>query len=267
VLLKTYTCKTCGKEGCDKCLQILFYLYIPRKKIFENWYCHNGQCWESFTKEIGERCLLHDLHVTVDGFQSDPETVRAIVQEEVLNSKKSLLSEKFARAIANGQSVALYFGPFSVNSAPFLYGFGQFFGTRNRFYTNVSELMFHSASLKKSALVNSRTIETAKNFERAGRFEDAARCYDVLEMYDEAGRAREKERGVTPRTNHRSVDLSSLLRQIQDGGLVAVYRCPRCGGNLNIGEKTNIAALSHCEHCGSIIKAVDLADFLKALLS
>jgi DNA-directed RNA polymerase subunit RPC12/RpoP len=63
------------------------------------------------------------------------------------------------------------------------------------------------------------------------------------------------------------VDLNSLLKQIAEQGIVAVYRCPHCGGKLKIGKETSETNLRICEHCGSEIETMDLADFLKTALS
>lgn len=64
-----------------------------------------------------------------------------------------------------------------------------------------------------------------------------------------------------------SVDLNVLLKQVKDGGIVAVYRCPHCGGKLKIGKDTSLKSLETCEHCGSEIEAMVLADFLRVALS
>lgn len=64
-----------------------------------------------------------------------------------------------------------------------------------------------------------------------------------------------------------SIDLNSLLRQLKDGGVVAVYRCPHCGGKLKIDRNASMDKLRVCEHCGSEIETMDLADFLKTALS
>jgi len=64
-----------------------------------------------------------------------------------------------------------------------------------------------------------------------------------------------------------TVDLNTLLQQVKDSGLVAVYRCPHCGGALRIAKETSISSLKNCVYCGSQIEAIDLADFLKTVLS
>jgi len=65
----------------------------------------------------------------------------------------------------------------------------------------------------------------------------------------------------------KSVDLNELIRQIKEGGIVAVYRCPHCGGKLKISKDTSVETLKVCEHCGTEIETVDLADFLRTALS
>jgi len=105
------------------------------------------------------------------------------------------------------------------------------------------------------------------NWIKAGRFEDAAQFYEKRGMYEEAGRIRAKGREILVKDMNIKVDLNALLKQISEGGIVAVYRCPNCGGKLKIGKETTVASLRTCEHCGSEIQTVDLADFLKTVLS
>jgi DNA-directed RNA polymerase subunit RPC12/RpoP len=65
----------------------------------------------------------------------------------------------------------------------------------------------------------------------------------------------------------RTLDLNELIRQVREEGIVVVYRCPNCGGKLKISKDTNVEALKVCEHCGSEIETVDLADSLRTALS
>ena len=67
--------------------------------------------------------------------------------------------------------------------------------------------------------------------------------------------------------NNISIDLNKLLLQVKDGGIVAVYRCPHCGASLKVGKNTQVEQLATCEHCGSKIDTMDIADFLKTVLS
>lgn len=105
------------------------------------------------------------------------------------------------------------------------------------------------------------------NLEAAGRLSDAAQIYEDMKMYDEARKLRERERKVTVKRVEISVDLNALLQQVKDGGIVAVYRCPHCGGKVKVSKETSIDSLKHCEHCGSEIETMDLAEFLRTALS
>jgi len=110
-------------------------------------------------------------------------------------------------------------------------------------------------------------LKQAENLERAGRRQEAARIYERFGMYDEARKLRDREREVIVRKTDISVNLNALLQQVKDGGIVVVYRCPNCGGKLKVSKGTSVESLKVCEHCGSEIEALDLADFLKTALS
>jgi DNA-directed RNA polymerase subunit RPC12/RpoP len=85
-------------------------------------------------------------------------------------------------------------------------------------------------------------------------------------MYDEAGRMSARGRRA-PVVRTVTIDLNTLLKQIKNGGIVAVYRCPYCGANLKVDKGTTRKSLRKCTHCGSEIEAMALADFLKSTLS
>ncbi len=110
-------------------------------------------------------------------------------------------------------------------------------------------------------------MAVARNLEQAARYQKAALVYEKLDDYDSAGRMREKDKRVEVRHTTVSVDLHALLKQFQEGGIVAVYRCPNCHGNLKISKETTLKSLRTCEYCGAEIEALDLADFLKTAIS
>jgi DNA-directed RNA polymerase subunit RPC12/RpoP len=110
-------------------------------------------------------------------------------------------------------------------------------------------------------------LTLAQNLERCGRTQDAAKVFEELRMYDKARELRERDRHIIVKKTDVSVNLNALLQQVKDGGIVAIFRCPHCGGNLKISEKTTLNSLNVCEHCNSEIAAMDLADFLKSVLS
>jgi lysine biosynthesis protein LysW len=111
-------------------------------------------------------------------------------------------------------------------------------------------------------------LQLAANVEAAGRPLDAAKIYEKnLKMYDKARELREKDKQVVVRRTDILVNLNELLRQVKDGGIVAVYRCPHCGGKLKIDKNVTMDKLRVCEHCGSEIEIMNLADFLRTVLS
>ncbi len=116
-------------------------------------------------------------------------------------------------------------------------------------------------------IAKSRDLAAARNAERAGRYEDAAVIYERYEMYDEAGIARAKDKQVTIKKTEVSVDLGSLLKQIQNGGTVVIYRCPHCKAPIKIGKSTDAKSLRICEHCKSEIEIMDIANLLRTALS
>ena len=104
----------------------------------------------------------------------------------------------------------------------------------------------------------------ASNLEKCGRPLDAAEMYEKkLKMYDKARLLRQNEKHVIVKTTDVSINLNELLKQVKDGGIVAIYRCPHCNGALKVNDKTTLKSLKICEHCGSEIETVDLADFLR----
>ena len=71
----------------------------------------------------------------------------------------------------------------------------------------------------------------AQNLERCGRVQDAAKVFEELRMYDKARELRERDRHIIAKKTDVSVNLNALLQQVKDGGIVAIFRCPHCGGN------------------------------------
>ena len=86
-------------------------------------------------------------------------------------------------------------------------------------------------------------------------------------MYEEAGKARAEDKHLSIKRTEVSVDLNSLLRQIKDGGLIVVYRCPHCSAPLKVNKETKMESLRVCKHCNSEIESMDITEFLKTPLS
>jgi DNA-directed RNA polymerase subunit RPC12/RpoP len=120
--------------------------------------------------------------------------------------------------------------------------------------------------MAKQSADNAR-LALAQNLEKCGRTVDAAKVFEELRMYDKARELREKERHIIIKKTDVSININALLQQIKDNGLVAIYRCPHCGGKLKIDKNASMDKLRVCEHCGSEIETMDLADFLRTALS
>ena len=109
-------------------------------------------------------------------------------------------------------------------------------------------------------------LALAQNLIQCGRPLDAASVFEELKLYDKARELREKDKRIIIKRTDISVNLNALLQQFRDSGLVAVYRCPHCGGKLKVGKDTSIESLRTCEHCGSEVETIDLVDFLEKVL-
>ena len=105
----------------------------------------------------------------------------------------------------------------------------------------------------------------AKDLEKAGRHEDAGKLFEEFGMIDAAGAVRKK--GKAQVVTNISVDLNELLDKLRSGGLVSVYKCPNCGGNIKISGTTSSQKLSKCEYCGTVLQTDDLVNFIRDILS
>lgn len=109
----------------------------------------------------------------------------------------------------------------------------------------------------------------ASNLEKCGRYLDSAEVYETrLGMYDKAKQLRESSNSkqIQVKQTNISFNLNDLLKQVRDGGLVVVYRCPHCNGTLKIDKQTTANALKTCDYCHSKIETVDLVDLLRTTL-
>jgi DNA-directed RNA polymerase subunit RPC12/RpoP len=113
---------------------------------------------------------------------------------------------------------------------------------------------------------NDAKLALAQNLIACGRDLDAAFIFEELKLYDKARELREKDKRITIKRTDISVNLNALLQQFRESGLVAIYRCPHCGGKLKVGKDTSIESLRLCEHCGSEVETVDLVDLLEKAL-
>ena len=234
-------CKICGKGICEKCGVYLFKIWSPDNIIIDKWFACSIPCMLSLYSEVEKQISSLDTIKLEDISPVIPQ----LVKQAILGDKfRSSLSYKVKK---NGINFFVVFAPLcEVDLNPRDNVFWK------RLYSRLLELY------------ESKRME---NWIKAGRFEDAARLLEKQGKYEEAGKMRMRGRHVVVRQTSVSVDLNKLLRQIAEQGIVAVYRCPHCGGKLKIDKGTSESNLRVCEHCGSEIGTMDLADFLKTALS
>jgi len=233
--LKTDKCIVCGKAGCVQCFPHLMNMLWGSFAHVETFRVCSDQCQETFAKRVEKeitpsRIRMNARKIPIGKFVIYTMRVNKFHVSEELSEilkGKSSMDERIRR-------------------------------------TMVFPKMDSNLWIRLEKTGNTIKAET---LEKVRRFEEAAKVYEQIGMFEKAGKARAKDRQVAVRRTEVSVDLNSLLKQIRDGGIVAVYRCPHCGGKLKVGKETSVKSLKVCEHCGSEIKAMELADFLKTVLS
>lgn len=234
------TCIVCKKQGCSNCISI-FLLAVrssPQVGRYDKAvHACSTKCAQEFSQMVYEAAPL-------------AETIEARDYNEKQWYSNFYGMDAFDEACFR---VLMKLNPQLVQE-------NQCAGSRA--YTIVS---FQSPMFKR--FHDEAVLVLAKKIVAAGRPLDAAHVYETYGMYDEARDLREKDRQIIVKRKKVSVDLNALLQQVKDGGIVAVYRCPHCGGKLKVGKDSHLENLKICEHCGSEIKTMDLADFLRTVLS
>lgn len=301
MFLKTANCKVCGKEGCEKCFMLLFAIgenkpgaedsYYPA--FWETWYACGKECATKFADETARFISYDDCEMdlrypkfyndtAVEDY--DPPGLHNVVLKAIMSPDHRAwvsndLLTKIEKAMKNQQKdtargVVFRYLPENVikqlssqyrsmrtrdlweKAAPEAFERNLFFWRMSRY------LHYYKADIDKK-----EDLKRASDYEKARRFEDAAQIYEDYKMYEEAGRVRAKGEEILVKQTNFAVDLNRLLQQVREGGIVAIYKCPHCGGKLKIGKETSLQSVTVCEHCGSEIQAMDLVDFLKTVLS
>jgi DNA-directed RNA polymerase subunit RPC12/RpoP len=240
IFLTRIPCRICGKYACDKCAISLFDLRNANVYLDTCYVC-TEQCKETFVLRFMEQLTTRDIpideSVAVDKIPS-------LVRQSLMSPKnKDWLDKEWLAYIDRKM--------------------------RDDFYVDFGSLKGDSSSAESllERLSNCIRLIVVKHLVTARRFEDAAKLYEKLGMYEEAGKVRAKGGEISVKRTEVSVDLNTLLREVKEGGIVVVYRCPNCGGKVKVSKETSVDSLKYCEHCGSKIETMDLAEFLRTALS
>jgi len=238
LFLKKTNCFFCGKNGCSDCHTHLltisfgdsFSKGFDKIKLF---IC-NSNCKENFTNLVKQQ-----IEQTPIDLNKRVNVLRYL--ELVFDSNEFHFDEKIMKDLIDY--------PFEPNRNGFYH-----------IYDYVEKTFFET--IYKTALT-----KKAQTFLKVRRFDEAARVFEHLGMYEEAGKARAEDKHISIKKTEVTVNLNSLLKQIKNGGLVVVYRCPNCGAPLKVSKESNMQSIRTCKHCNSEIESMDVADFLRIALS
>ncbi len=249
--VNTKQCVWCGKIVCDKCVPQWHGNFTLKTRMEEGFNLGNYEaegfctdaCFYQFWNTVQEY-PLDEVGTDIAGFGG---RIIWLWNQAILNAATKA-NPYVARDLVPKVNYAIRIQSQHFPAIPWWDSTGKSLWT----YRN-----FHDKA--KSTL--------AQNLERCGRTQDAAKVFEELKMYDKARELRERDRHIIVKKTDVSINLNALLQQVKDGGIVAVFRCPHCGGKLKISDKTTLNSLKVCEHCNSEIEAMDLAEFLKSILS
>jgi hypothetical protein len=249
--VQTKTCAWCGKTVCDRCVPnwhgaMKIKTYPESTQVVsEGAYGIVGFCSDACFYQFWERALAYPAEHTMG-------TDVAHFHENWMNYWNQSIVEAFS-ASRNVEMTSKAKYAASIHSATYP-AFPWMDSTNKPIWQSQNS-------------VHNARMALAQNLERCGRTLDAAKEYETLRLYDKARELREKDKHIIIKKTDISLNLNALLQQIKDNGLVAIYRCPHCGGKLKVDKNADISKLKVCEHCGSEIESMDLADFLKTALS
>lgn len=246
--LKEFTCIVCGKNGCNHCL-------IPLMNMFGANARHSTKNFSSFDLAPDDSKLFVCSNNCMEKFI---EIVRQEVKKTPINlikNNRDPLKYVDSAIVHNN----FFINQKLLNSVKIFSSNRGVSGTRSN-YINVNQNFY-------SKITQATKIKYIDLLKQAGRFEEAALVYESLGRYSDAGAMRAEEKKIVIKNTQVKVDLNSLLQQIQNGGLVVMYRCPHCNAPLKIDEKTKIRSLKICEHCETPFEAIDIAGILNRALS
>lgn len=237
LLLETATCNICGKKGCEDCFDFLFNVTDKNGIVKDTWYSCSQKCFEIISKKIENQIDPKEIIPNEEIPQIQLFVDREIIQYYAQEKSSNIIGQIKERL------------------------------QKKEYYTVFQKIIDGPQSILWERLFKFTRLIQAEHFETLREFENAAKIYKELGMYQKAGAVRAKRDELSVKKTDVSLNLNTLLKQIADGGIVAVYRCPNCGGKLKIGNNTTLQSIRTCEHCSSEIETVELVDFLKTVLS
>jgi uncharacterized protein (DUF983 family) len=248
----TKQCANCGKIVCNRCVPE-WHGFIAFKMTMETptqqaSYDTVGFCSDDCFNQFFERVFTFPVDYQIGTDIARFENQAILLWNQAIANATTKTNTNIAYILTQKANYAIKLHTAQFGAIPWWDSTGKPVWMFEKFHTNA-----------KTAL--------AQNLEKCGRTQDAAKIYEDLRMYDKARELREHDRQIFVKKTDVSVNLNALLQQVKDGGGVAIFRCPHCGGKLKINENTTMNSLRTCEHCGSDIESMDLADFLKTVMT
>jgi hypothetical protein len=249
-------CGWCGKKVCSNCLPAWASSFEIKSKMEtdkqEAHYDFVGFCSQSCRDSFNKAVLAYpfsDIGTSVNTF---PKNIRKLYYDAILSALQpnSALLENIIAKVHRAIELE------SDEASGILMGLDDD-GTLIDEYETATDFI----------RLGYRML--ASNLEKCGRCLDSAEVYETrLGMYDKAKQLRESSNRKQILVKHTNIsfNLNDLLKQVRDGGLVVVYRCPHCNGALKIDKQTTANALKTCDYCHSKIETVDLAELLRTAL-
>ena len=249
----TKQCANCGKVVCNRCVPqwqgtLTFKQTSERPPTnpasYETVGFCSTDCFSQFWQRVFDYPLDYEIGTDVDNFNKK----LILLWNQAITSSTAKCSPSVARFLVPKVKYAEQIHSAQFAAFPYWDNSGK------------AVWMFEKFRVKAQTAL-------AQNLEKCGRTQDSAKVFEDLRMYDKARELRERDRQIMVKKTDVSINLNTLLQQVKDGGIVAIFRCPHCGGKLKISDKTTLNSLKKCDHCGSEIESMDLADFFKTVLS
>ena len=243
VFLKNAKCNICGKIGCEECFTFLFRVIDNNSSFDESWYSCSKECFEEISSKIENSINTEDI-------KSEPNNppVHLFIEREILKRYTPKDNPSLFGQIKKRMRSREYALVFTKDYNP----------------------LYEHDSVLWDRIARHAMLSQASHFETLKEFENAAKIYQSLGMHEKAGQIRAKpDEATVKNTGVSPIDakINTLLQQVRDSGITAVYRCPRCNGKIKVGNKSTLNSLRTCECCRSEFEAADLADFLETVLS
>jgi DNA-directed RNA polymerase subunit RPC12/RpoP len=104
----------------------------------------------------------------------------------------------------------------------------------------------------------------AHRLELTARYEELAQLYEDFGYLAQAGQVRNRMNQHV--VKNITVDVNSLIQQMNSGSLNIPYKCPNCGAALNVRSDLGENGVRYCQYCGTAINTEIVSNVIKQAL-